>query len=547
MNGETTVYRLLADNLGPRPDKTALIDAARSVTYAELSAEADRIANWLAAQGVASGDRVIVQLRKSIDEVAALFGVWKIGAVAVLANNLLAPAQVLYMAGDCRPSAWVLGDTAATLCAERPDIPALAHAGPRAKLPQHVMRLADLPGDLPPAPEAKPDPQSLAMIIYTSGSTGRPKGVMLSHRNIRVGAASVVEYLGLGEADRLLSVLAYSFDAGLNQLTTMMMTGGTVVHQPVTMPAEVIRVAEAQRVTTIAGVPPLWNQVVRYLADMPRDLPDLRRITNTGGKIPPDILALMPKVFPGVDIYLMYGLTEAFRATFLPPDRYAAKMGSIGRAIPNAQIHVIRQGEGVAGPGQQGELVQGGPLVSLGYWEQPELTAQKIRPCPELADILGDAPVVYSGDIVRVDEDGDLWFVSRGDEMIKTQGFRVSPTEVEDVVSSSGMASDIVAFGVEDHDRGQVIHVAATLLGDACPDGLIGHCRAVMPSYMVPQRIHSWHGPMPRTPSGKLDRPAIIAAARAAAEQKSSTNMSRQDEPEHREADRLLSRQHEHY
>lgn len=257
--------------------------------------------------------------------------------------------------------------------------------------------------------EHLPDERDLAMIIYTSGSTGLPKGVMLSHRNICIGAASVIAYLHLTGDDRLLSVLPYSFDAGLNQLTTMLMTGGSVVHQPVVMPSELLRTVNAFGATGFAGVSPLWNQIVRLLDQPPVALPTLRRITNTGGKIPPDILERMPRVFPGVDIYLMYGLTQCFRSTYLAPAKFAAKMGSIGQAIPNAEVFVINPGIGVAGPGEQRELVHAGPLVSLGYWQQPDLTAQKIRPCPELADLIGDAPVVYSGDLVRVDADGDLW------------------------------------------------------------------------------------------------------------------------------------------
>ncbi len=198
--------------------------------------------------------------------------------------------------------------------------------------------------------------------------------------------------------------------------------------------------------------------------DAPTDLPTLRRITNTGGKIPPNILQAMPGVFPDAKIYLMYGLTEAFRSTYLPPERFARKMGAIGRQIPHAQVFVIRDDGGVAGPGEQGELVHAGPLVSLGYWELPDLTAEKIRVCPALTGMIGDAPVVYSGDLVRVDEDGDLWFVSRKDEMIKTMGFRLSPTEVEDHVSQSGIAGDVVAFAVEDDERGQAVMVAVTLL-----------------------------------------------------------------------------------
>ena len=367
------------------------------------------------------------------------------------------------------------------------------------------------------------------MIIYTSGSTGAPKGVMLSHRNIRVGAISVAQYLRLDETDRLLSVLPYSFDAGLNQLTTMLLKGGTIIHQPLTIAAEIIRMARVEGATGLAGVPPLWNQIARLLLDVPTALPALKRITNTGGKIPPNILEVLPQVFPGVDICLMYGLTESFRSTYLPPEKYATKMGSIGRQIPNAQVFAIKHGQGIAGPGEQGELVHAGPLVSMGYWEKPEVTAQKIRPCPELAHLLGDQPVVWSGDLVRVDEDGDMWFVSRMDEMIKTLGFRLSPTEVEDVISQSGLVADAVAFGVEDPELGQAVHVAVTYLPQADESALAMHCMRSMAHYMRPRYFHAWDGTMPRTASGKLDRPAIIAAAKAATAQEPDTTHDLQE------------------
>ncbi|MCF3974883.1 AMP-binding protein [Paracoccus salsus] len=514
---EASIWRLLADNLPRRAEKTALIDASRQASYGEVLAEADRVAGWLTSQGIAPGDRVIVHLRKGIDEVAAMFGAWKIGAVVVNVNHQWTAAQLAYVAQDCRARAAILAAPVLKALGADPLPGSIEHLlvqGRAASLPANATLWDDLVAG--ESPEFFPDPGDLAAIIYTSGSTGRPKGVMLSHRNIRVGAISVSDYLGLKDDDRLLSVLPYSFDAGLNQLTDAFLLGATVIHQPVSMPSEVVRMAVLHEATTIAGVPPLWNQVVRYLADAGIALPALRRVTNTGGKIPPNILELMPQVFPGADIYLMYGLTEAFRSTYLPPAKFARKMGSIGRAIPNARIFVVKHGEGIAGPGEQGELVHGGPLVSLGYWERPELTAEKIRVLPELRDHLGDAPVVCSGDLVRLDEDGDLWFVSRMDDMIKTQGFRLSPTEVEDIVSQSGIVTDVVAFGVEDDDAGQVVHVAACLIGDADSLALMAHCRRNMAHYMVPRHVHAWQGAMPRTASGKLDRPNIIAAAKAA-------------------------------
>lgn len=155
-----------------------------------------------------------------------------------------------------------------------------------------------------------------------------------------------------------------------------------------------------------------------------------------------------------------------------------------------------------------------GSLISMGYWGNPDATAAKIRPCPQLRHLIGDEKVVYSGDLVRMDEDGVLWFVNRMDTMIKCSGFRISPTEVEDVLHGSGRVASAVAFGVADDMMGQVVEVAVSWVGDGAGDidGLLAHCRKEMPQYMVPRRIHVWTGNMPRTGSGKIDVPAVVKA-----------------------------------
>jgi len=513
-----SVYRLFADNLPLRASKLALIDAdsGRSATYGQLGEEVDRVADFLVAAGVCADDRVIVHVRKGIFEVAAMLAAAKIGAIVVNVNVQWTAEQLAYVAADCEAKALIIGREALRNLGLLPrSVPRILVMGAKGGAVPDGCEDASVLAPTGEAREQVVRDSDLAMIIYTSGSTGLPKGVMLTHANICIGADSVISYLQLREDDRLLSVLPYSFDAGLNQLTTMLRTGGTVVHQPIALASELVRSIQTHAITGFAGVPPLWNQVVRFLDEARPPLPSLRRITNTGGKIAPNVLERMPAVFPGVAIYLMYGLTEAFRSTFLAPEKFARKMGSIGQAIPNAQVYVIKRGQGRAAPGEQGELVHAGPLVSLGYWRQPELTRQKIRPCPELVDVLGNTPVVYSGDLVRVDEDGDLWFVGRMDDMIKTSGFRLSPTEVEDLVSRSGLVTDVVAFGVEDDDLGQVVHVALAPLGDFSEEALMAHCRRVMPHYMIPRRVHTWPGSMPRTASGKLDGPQVISRCQA--------------------------------
>jgi len=506
----TTFYELLADNLSVRPDQAALIDGNRTTTYRELHDTVVLLAGALTRQGVLPGERVVVHLRKGLAEVAALFAVARVGAVAVNVNIQWSMEQLAYVVADCRPKALLLAARSARAWAQ-----AGAPGGASAIVVDDAGRPDGATGGNGAA--VRTLDSQLAMILYTSGSTGRPKGVMLSHHNIVLGARSVARYLKLDATDRLLSVLPYSFDYGLNQLTTMMLVGGTVVHQPVAMAAEIVQAAATHQVTGIAGVPPLWHQIVRLLVERPTTLPHLRRVTNSGGKIAPNTLERMPEVFPGAEVFLMYGLTEAFRSTYLAPQLLCQKMGAIGRAIPGAEVYVVRHGVGLAAPGEEGELVHRGPLVSMGYWERPEATAEKIRPCPELAHLIGNEPVAYSGDIVRIDEDGDLWFVGRNDAMIKTSGFRLSPDEVEAGLSRCGLVGDVVAFGVPDDHLGQAVHVALSPLEGFDEAAVLRHCRQTLPHYMLPQRLHVWHEPMPRTASGKLDRPAIVRASQPAA------------------------------
>lgn len=507
-----TFSDLLELNLDRRADHPLVVDRQRRATYAEIAGAAAGVAATLRDLGVRRGDRVVVHLHKSIEEVVAMFAVARLGAVFVNISHQWTVDQLDYVLRDSGAGVLFTDVRVARALTARglPDGVRCVIVNGEAPAHPRMVAWADLPRAAP-APAPAGIDVDLAAILYTSGSTGAPKGVMLTHLNLVQGARSVARYLRNHPADRLLSLLPFSFDYGLSQLTTMCLVGGTIVLQPVMMAAEIVKTLAAHEVTGFAAVPPAWIQVVRFLAERRTPLPALRYVTNSGGKIPDDILRLMPQVFPGAEIFLMYGLTEAFRSTYLPPERFHDKMGSMGRAIPDVEVYVIAAGEGVCGPGQQGELVHRGSLISRGYWGKPEATAEKIRPCPELRHLIGDEPVVYSGDIVRLDEDGDLWFVGRNDAMIKASGFRISPTEVEDIVFRSGLVAEVVAFGVPHELNGQAVEVAVTYPAGAPldADALLAHCRRHMPTYMVPQRIHAWPGEFPRGGSGKIDRPQV--------------------------------------
>jgi acyl-CoA ligase (AMP-forming) (exosortase A-associated) len=349
----------------------------------------------------------------------------------------------------------------------------------------------------------------LAAILYTSGSTGRPKGVVLSHRNLLVGAESVSSYLENDADDVILAALPLSFDAGLSQLTTAFAVGAHVVLVNYLLPGDVVRICARHGVTGLTCVPPLWLQLVN--ATWPDDARRLRYFANTGGRMPETTLRRLRDLFPDARPFLMYGLTEAFRSTYLDPDQVDRRPDSIGKAIPNAEILVVRPDGSLADPGEEGELVHRGPLVAQGYWNDPERTAQRFRPAPGPQPAWRPPDIaVWSGDNVVADAEGFLYFVGRSDDMIKTSGYRVSPTEIEEVAYGTGLVRDAVALGVEDDRLGQrVVLVVSSATADPLDKArLCDELGRRLPRFMVPSEVRELDE-LPRSANGKFDRVLI--------------------------------------
>jgi acyl-CoA ligase (AMP-forming) (exosortase A-associated) len=355
----------------------------------------------------------------------------------------------------------------------------------------------------------------MAAILYTSGSTGSPKGVVLSHRNMVAGATSVASYLENTASDTILSALPLSFDAGFSQLTTAFHVGARVVLLNYLMPRDVLTTLEKERVSGLTAVPPLWIQLAQL--DWPAGVGDhLRYFANTGGRMPRDTLDKLRSLLPRTKPYLMYGLTEAFRSTYLPPAEVDRRPDSIGKAIPNAEILVLRPDGTTCAPNEPGELVHRGALVGLGYWNDPEKTAARYKPLPVGAagregGLVLPEIAVFSGDTVRFDEEGFLYFVGRQDEMIKTSGYRVSPTEVEEALYGTKLIGEAAVFGLEHPTLGQVIIAIVTppTASAVDVDSVLARCRAAVPAYMVPAAIEVQAGPLPRNTNGKINRKAL--------------------------------------
>ncbi len=355
----------------------------------------------------------------------------------------------------------------------------------------------------PIAPSAA-DPDELAAILYTSGSTGKPKGVMLSHANMWLGAQSVATYLGLADDDVTLAVLPLSFDYGQNQLLSTWYAGGQVVPLDYLAPRDVMKAVARHGVTTLAAVPPLWVQVAEL--DWPDEIAgQLRRLTNSGGALTVDLVRRLRQIFPQARLFAMYGLTEAFRSTFLDPDLIDSHPTSMGRAIPHAEILVIGDDGAETADDEEGELVHCGPLVAQGYWQDPVRTDERFKPAPPGSVYGGMA--VWSGDRVKRAADGLLYFVGRRDAMIKSAGNRISPQEIEEAALASGLVAEAVALGIPDVRLGHAVHLIVRAARNASDpeQELPRYLLKELPNFMQPKEIH-WRTAMPISPNGKIDR-----------------------------------------
>jgi len=508
------IHEFIFSSARRTPAAEALVHGTRRLDYAALATLVQRAADGFLAAGLGRGERVAVYLEKTVENVASMFGASAAGGVFVPVNPLLKPEQVAYILADCNvrilvTSADRLRQMGGALAA-CPDLRKVIVTGTPGALPaldgvEVVGWEAALDVSMPQKPHRAID-TDMAAILYTSGSTGKPKGVVLAHRNMVAGAESVASYLENTPEDRILSVLPLSFDYGLSQLTTAFSVGATAVLINYLLPRDILNAVQAERITGLAAVPPLWIQLAQL--DWPADS-TLRYLTNSGGAMQRPTLAALRSKLPNAKPFLMYGLTEAFRSTYLPPAEADRRPDSMGKAIPNAEVMVLRPDGTECEPGEPGELVHRGALVSLGYWNDPAKTAERFKPFVSRHHGLVLTEIaVWSGDTVRKDEEGFLYFISRNDEMIKTSGYRVSPSEVEEVIYAHPDVAEAAALGVAHPNLGQAIVVIALAREGSglTAEALLANCKPRLPAYMLPARIIMAEASLPRNPNGKIDR-----------------------------------------
>ncbi|WP_299084280.1 acyl-CoA ligase (AMP-forming), exosortase A system-associated [uncultured Paraglaciecola sp.] len=499
-----------------KPDNQALIYKQQSISYAQLSAQTTELAKGLFGLGLQRSERVAVFLPKLPVTVMSLFAITQANGTFVPVNSVLKALQVQHILNDCNVKILITSsDRLKALSSIVNQCPDLQHVVLIDKLPAQddmatinakVTLLTELPSqELEQTPRVEND---MAAILYTSGSTGKPKGVVLSHRNLVCGAHSVSSYLLNHENDVILALLPISFDAGLSQITTAFFVGASCVLMDYFLAGDVVKTIEKHQVTGLTAVPPLWQQLMK--AKWPDSATaQLRYFANTGGAMPQVTLAKIRETFNHAAPYLMYGLTEAFRSSYLPPDKVDERPGSMGKAIPNAEIMVINEDGNECAANEPGELVHRGPLVSLGYWNDAEKTAERFKPLPVKRNgLVLTEMAVWSGDTVKKDDSGYLYFVGRKDEMIKTSGYRVSPMEVEEACyQGAEEVAEAIACGVPNLELGQAIVLLIVIKDEheITEKELLNKCKKSLPNFMHPKWLEI-RSHLPRNPNGKVDR-----------------------------------------
>ncbi|HOX25362.1 MAG TPA: class I adenylate-forming enzyme family protein [Candidatus Krumholzibacteria bacterium] len=510
------VHRLLEVSADRVPDAVVLEHGATRLRYAELEADADRLANRLRELGVERGDRVALYLDNGREYVVGFFGILKAGACCVALNS----------ANKTRTTALLLADSGAVglvtrasqvrhdlpeLVAGAPDLRFVVcdRAAPQWQLPPQVAVVTA--GDVAASPDARPavpvGPDDLCAILYTSGSTGKPRGATLSHRNLAANTRQILAYLELTGEDSVLSVLPFHYSFGNSLLLTHVAVGGrVVVDNRFAYPATVVDNLERSRVTGFSGVPSTYAILVARTNFLDRPWPDLRYLTQAGGAMTPALQRQLRETLPArIRLFVMYGQTEASaRLSWVPPERLPEKYGSIGVGIPGVSLTVRRADGSECATGEVGEVVAQGDNIMQGYWNDPAETALVLFP-----------DGLHTGDLGRRDEDGYIWLVDRIKNMIKTGANRVSAKEVEETIAEVAGVQEVCVVGVPDELLGEAIEAYVVLRpGSAlAANSVQQHCRENLALYKVPRAVH-FLAALPKNSSGKVLRQELIALDR---------------------------------
>lgn len=500
------IEQFLIDKAASHPQKVALVTERRRLRYEELDDLSSRLACALVKNGVKRDDRVLVFMDNCWEAAVSIFAVMKAGATFSPINASTKADKLAFILANCEASAILtqakLMPVVAEAVAGKSSIFVASTVAPSGQSPVGAVSFTDCLDAERREVDHHGIDVDLAMLIYTSGSTGRPKGVMMSHRNCDAASDSITTYLRNTPDDVILNVLPLAFDYGLYQLLMAVRMGATLVlEKSFAFPQAIFDRIREEGVTGLPLVPTMAAMILQMRDLQPGFLPSLRYITNTAAALPVAHIERMRSLFPGTQVYSMYGLTECKRCTYLPPEELDRRPGSVGIAIPNTEAFVIDENGNRAAPNVAGELVIRGPHVMQGYWRNEAATQRMLRPGPNAWE-----KVLHTGDLFKTDKDGFLYFVGRKDDIIKTRGEKVAPKEVEAVLHAHPGIAEAVVVGLPDAVLGQAIGALVVLSDPALSEkDIIRHCAKHLEDFMVPKSIE-FRSELPKTETGKISR-----------------------------------------
>lgn len=504
--------RLLQDSLvvaaQSAPARDAVVDEFGSRTFEELFDEALRFARLLQDEGLQPGDRVALYLDNTAQCAAAIFGTLLAGGVFLVVNPQTKAEKLGFILADSGAAFLVAEGHSAAVAAEAvPHVDGVRVLAARAAagddtFPSLEQALAAT-DRAPATPERTP--ADLAALVYTSGTTGQPKGVMLSHQALVFVIGSIAEYLGLGDDDRILSILPLAYTYGLSQLLLAVRLAATLLlERTFAFPARTLERMQTEEATVFAGVPTVYATLLGM--NHPHTYDSVRCLTNAAAALPPPLHAGIQRLFPNARLYRMYGQTECVRVSYLEPELIATKPTSVGRAIPGTEAFVLNDEGRTVAPGETGLLYVRGPHLMTGYWGDPELTAARLQDGPGPAE-----RTLCTNDHFTVDEDGLLYFVGRSDDIIKTRGEKVSTVEVENVLHGLPGVRQAAVVGVPDELFGEVVRAYVVLNGDHAltQEDILRFARTKLENFMVPREVVIIDE-LPHTESGKVRKRSLL-------------------------------------
>jgi long-chain acyl-CoA synthetase len=501
------IHHFLEENAERFPYKDAAIHLGGRISYLELEAAANRLANFFVDRGIKPGERIGILLESSINYIIAYFAILKAGGVVVGLNSQSTPRNYKNVLSDCSVTALIvskkIAHVAKIIQPELPSLKLIVCDGSYDRLPKEVESEFWLNIQLKGDPSRKPVSNALenyAQIIYTSGTTGSPKGVTLTHGNLLANTESIVKYLDLQSDDRVMAILPFYYSYGNSLLLTHIYCGGSlVIDNRFAYPNVILEIMSQEKVTGFSGVPSTFAILMHKSNIANYRFEHLRYITQAGGPMTPALTQKILEAMPHIKIFIMYGQTEASaRLSYLEPERLLEKIGSIGKAIPGVELTVKDESGRVCKPGEVGEIIASGDNIMAGYWNQPETTKEVLK-----------KDGLHTGDLAKVDEDGYFYIVSRKSDMIKSGAHRISPKEIEEVFAEYPGLIETAVIGIPDEILGEII-IAYIVTGDGVDTKeLRKFLRLNLAPFKLPKEIIEIKA-LPKTPSGKIKKFQLV-------------------------------------